>query len=142
MEIPARTKAIILESVSDELILTNAARRARVTLEQLKTWLSLGHEDVSRGFKTDLGEFYLDVMEAQGDRVKELLLKVSQGKRGWKSATWILERCLKEDFGTDSTEYKDLLELYTKLRDDLKRLTDNPLQGVTTNGREMDFKGD
>lgn len=147
VEVPEAVKLRIIKAISDDLIISNAARHGRVTPETLKTWLSLGSDDVNAGLDTQLAAFYLDVREAQGKKISSLLDIVGNAKRNWQAAAWMLEKGAREDFGGDSYEYKELLELYSKLRDDLKRLTDNPIpvqpaQGVLTHGREMDSESD
>lgn len=95
-------------------------------------WMEQGFEDAEQGLITPYTRFCLSVRENQARRGQELLDRVSECPKNWQALTWILQNCLREEFGSDAKEYKELLDAFKKLMEDVGRLKQS--QGVIKNG--------
>jgi hypothetical protein len=134
--------AKILYFAEADLLLNNAARCARVHEDTLKRWMELGRQDIKDDRETFLASFYLQVREKQALKISKLLDMIETGAKNWQALAWKLEKCFREDFGLDAPEYKELLDRYLELSNDLKRLRNDRAtpQGGLNNGREMDCR--
>ncbi len=109
----------IVDQVAKDLSLSNAARIARVVPKTLCNWMERGLSDINENKESVFAQFFLDVKDAQGRKISMLLSKIEKGKRNWQALAWILEKCCAEDFGKDSEVYKQLLDDYKKLLEDM-----------------------
>lgn len=131
-------KKIITDQIKLNLSISNAARIARIHPESIKNWMEKGFIDSKEPESSIFGQFFVDVREAQGIKISELLRKMEEGSKNWQSIAWILEKCCAEDFGKDSELYKQLLEDYKKLIQDMMVRKNQPLQGRVVDGEKLD----
>lgn len=129
----------ILHHAYADLLLNNAARIARVHEQTLKGWMDRGKEDFLQKRVTFLAKFFTQVREKQATKISELLHKIESCTKNWQALAWKLEKCFREDFGLEAPEFKELLDLYLKLKDDYGKLKlQIKLQGIVNHAEELD----
>lgn len=122
------------EAVRKYMSIGLCASAMRIVPRMAARWIEQGYEDIeARQINTPYARFCLTVKENQALKGQEIIDKVSSCTKNWQALTWILQNCLREEFGTEAKEYKDLLEAFKKLMEDVGRLKQST-QGVVTNG--------
>lgn len=129
----------LIEGVRDTLSIAQAAGLAGVPASTAKDWIKRGNEQWENQEGTDLAHLSAAIKKAQGEKVAELIKEGLAGKRNSKFVQWLLTTCFREDYGQDAQLYKDLLDNFVKMANDMKRLNDSPLQGFVGYG-ETDSK--
>lgn len=120
---------LIVEQIRERLSVSNAARIARVHPESIKNWIEQGFKDIKDKKDTIFAHFFVNIREAQGKKVAEMLKKIEEGQKNWQGIAWILEKCCADEFGKDSELYRQLLEDYKKLMEDMINRKNTPVQG-------------
>lgn len=120
----------LIEAVNDVLALGQVAGLCGVHRSTFQDWLKRGDEDLKNNLDTELAHLSAEIRKAQGKKAKELIAEAMKGKKNCKFIMWLLKVCLREDFAEESEIYKELLASYLKLADDIKRIKENPLQGL------------
>jgi hypothetical protein len=121
------------QSVRKYMAIGLCASALRIVPRTAMRWMEQGYEDAEKGLVTQYSRFCLAVRENQAIRGQELLDRVAECPKNWQALTWILQNCLREEFGSDAKEYKELLEAFKKLMEDVGRLKQST-QGVVNNG--------
>lgn len=135
-------KERILNAVSLAFRPTTIAHYAKVHPNNLKRWLKMGNEDAEAGISSEYAHFWAEFNHKQAEKIIGWLKDIEQRLPNWQ-ATWELVKAVaREDYGIEAIEYKELLEIVNHLSESFKRLTENPIQGVLRNGREMDSSRD
>lgn len=135
-------KAHILEHVPGNYVIGQVARMSKVPRQTLTRWLKRGEEDAINNNGSIFAHLWADFEQKRGEEIKSMLEDVRARRTNWQ-ATWeLLKAIAREDFGVDAVEIKELLERVDKLSEAVKRMIENPLHGVVSDGREMDSKGD
>jgi hypothetical protein len=124
----------LVEAVNDVLALGQVAGSCGVPRATFFDWIKKGDEDLKNNPDSDFAQLSDAIRRAQAKKAKELIAEAMKGKKNSKFIQWLLKVCLREDFGEDSELYKELLAAYMKLADDMKRIKENPLQGLVSNG--------
>lgn len=106
---------IILREVRKNISITNAARCAAVDPWTIKHWMEAGYGDHKKHEDTIFAQFFRKIVVAQGERISEMLQIIAGRPTNWQALAWLLEKCCAEDFGKDSELYKQLLEDYKRL---------------------------
>lgn len=130
--------------VYQDLLLSNAARRSRVHQDILDAWMEKGSDDAKEGINSNFSSLYFTVREMQAKRISETLAKISSCPRNWQSLAWFLEKCFREDFSNDAELYKNLLDDYRRIIQDITQIKDFPnadLKGIIIDG-ELDTESD
>lgn len=128
--------------VGEDISLPNAARHTHVHPQQLDRWMKQGSDDILVESNTIYAQLYTQVRKSQATKISDLLKRIESCPKNWQALAWKLEKCVRDEFGADSVEIKELLERVDKLSEAVKRMIENPLHGVVSDGREMDSKGD
>lgn len=131
----------IVEGFEKCFSVRRAAGWAGLSPWYLKKWLSEGEEDLMHGVQSLNATLFLEVSYKLSQKASRYIATLERCPKNPGSIIWLLERCLRDDYGQDSEEYKELVDLYTKLLESYKRLADNSqsqLQGVINHGREVD----
>lgn len=121
------------ESVRQYMAVGLCASALRIHPIVASRWMQQGEQDILDKKWTSYAEFCLTVRENQAEKGKEILTKVSTCPKNWQALTWMLQNCLREEFGSEAKEYKELLEAFKKLMEDVGRLKQSS-QGVVNNG--------
>jgi hypothetical protein len=130
----------ILSFAARGLVIGQVARLSRTPRETLRRWLKKGEEEANLGNSTIYSQLWVEFEERRGDEIDKMLQDVKARKTNWQASWELLRSVAREDFGMDSYEFKELLDMYLKLREDFKRLKDKPLQG-TEHVKELDSVG-
>jgi len=118
-ELTPIVKQRILEAVPQVIIPAQVAALARVPKQTLSDWLIRGDKDIKAGTDSIYAQFSDDFKHAQAKIVQETLAFLRCCPKNYQALTWILERCFRKDFGSDSEEIKELIrniELIMKSR--------------------------
>ncbi len=130
---PALTEEIhdrIISIVPQAFKMHTTALASAVAPTSLRQWLKRGEEDQLSGENTLYAKLWINFGLAQSTKVLSWLKLIEERVPSWQ-ALWELVRAVaKEDYGVDSVEYKELLDLYTKLSESFKRFSESPVQGV------------
>ena len=124
----------LIEGVRGTLSIAQAAGLAGVPASTAKDWIKRGNEEWEQQACTDLAQLSAAIKNAQAEKVVELIKEGLAGKRNSKFVQWLLTTCFREDYGQDAQLYKDLLDNFVKMANDMKRLNDSPLQGFVGYG--------
>jgi hypothetical protein len=131
----------IVSHVPGNYVIGQVARMAMIPKRTLARWLKRGEEEAETEKQSIFTQLWLEFELKRGSEIMEMLADVKMRRTNWQASWELLRTIAREDFGVEAVEYKELLDLYTKLSEAFKRFTDSPLQGVVSNGREMDSKG-
>lgn len=133
-ELTEEVHARIISIVPKAFKVNTTALASGVAPASLRRWLKQGEADHLDGNSTISARLWINFGLAQSSKVLKWLEQIEERVPGWQ-ALWELTRAVaKEDYGVDSVEYKELLDLYTKLSESFKRFSENPVQGVQQNG--------
>ncbi len=113
-----------LAYVGEDLLLSNAARHIGATPQRVQNLMNRGQADIEADLNTEFAQIYREVRKKQAEKISHLLYRIEQCPKNWQALAWKLEKCFREDFGTDVELYKELLDNYRKLLDDMKRIND------------------
>lgn len=116
---------IVVGNVKRGLTVGQIARLSKLAKSSLRNWLKHGEQDLENGNSTIFSQLWLRVEEIRGNEIADMLDDVRARKKNWQAPWEILRVIAREDFGCEAYEYKELLELYLKLREDFKRLKDS-----------------
>lgn len=134
--------AKIIECVPRVLMPKQVAKLAKIHPDTILNWLKRGMDDVKSETGTVFAQLFLDYQEKLGEEVEKLISKMQICNKYWQAAYELLKVAAREDFGHDTEEYKELLEMYTRLFESHERLAQNKLQGVINHGKALDSSSD
>lgn len=106
---------IIVNSVRKNLSIFTAAGLARTPHQNVFNWLKIGEKHMMEGKETEMADFSANVYEARALKVAEMLGVLEEMPKGWQAISWILEKCVQEEFGRETELYKKLMEDYQRL---------------------------
>jgi len=110
-----------------------AAWHARVCERTFYNWMTRGKEDIQAGKNTEFAQLVQDVLNVESLKITQHLDSIENGHVAWRGRLAILERRWRKFFGADAGIIQELLELITKLKQDINQLKAN--QGkVTSDG--------
>jgi hypothetical protein len=127
------TPALIVEIVAAihrVLIMRHVAWSCGVHYTRLYAWLRQGEDDDKEEKDTIHRDLLYALRLAQTEKIAGLLDIIADRKANWQSNAWILERCFREDFGSDGAEMKELSETLKKLCEDVQRIKSSPTVGT------------
>lgn len=110
------------------------ARMTCIPKQTLNGWLKRGREEAEKDIHSVYSQLAVEFEKARGQEIKNMLDDVRKRLPNWQACWEILRTVAREDFGMEAVEYKELLDLYTKLSEAFKRFTENPIQGGNGNG--------
>jgi len=122
---------VIVDRVRTHLSIYNAAAKAREHHQTVFNWLKYGEQDLLAGKDTMFSRFFANVREARANKVGELIEIIESMPKSWQAISWLLEKCVQEEFGRDSELYKQLLE-------DYKLLIQAGIDNGVNNGRKKE----
>ena len=128
----------VVSKVPYGLRLHTIAGLAQVPSTTLDRWLKQGVSDMEEGLNTLCADLWGKFALERAKKVCLWLGRIELAQPNWQALWELVKAVCKEDFGIESEEYKELLETVRKLSESIKRIMDNPLHGVKTNGREVD----
>jgi sugar-specific transcriptional regulator TrmB len=118
-ELTEEIKARILEAVPEVLVQAQIAKRSKIPKQTLNTWLTRGISDKKEGIDSIYAQFSDDYNYALSQVVKEMLDYLKRPIKNYGSMTWVLERCFREDFGSEGPEIRELRDLFKQAFPDL-----------------------
>lgn len=128
----------IIENVKHVITPRQVARMSRILDKNLFNWLKRGYEEASREENTIFAQLFLDFEQKLGEVVKEFIETLRNRETNWQATYELLKVAARDDFGCDVTEFKELKEMYAKLFEDFKRMTEqqglNVTKGDSNNG--------
>jgi hypothetical protein len=103
-------------------------------------WVKKGDDDRINNEDSEFAQFSSILRKTQAEVVVSLCKQALANPRKGNFIIWWLGKVCREDFAPDAQEYKELVAIYIKLREDFQRLKDKPLQGAE-HVRELDSGG-
>lgn len=142
-ELPEDKIPMIIEGFSNTFVLRRAAGWASESPYHLKQWMDKGAYDAANEVDSLYAQLFFQVAYILSKKAAEYIKKLESCPKNSNGIIWLLEKCLRDDYGQESIEYKELLDHVNKLSEIVQRYIQNPLQhGARNHGREMDSKGD
>ena len=120
--------------------LGTAADLNLIPRETFYGWIRKGDEDRKNNEDSQFAQFSGILRKTQGEVVVNLCEQALRNPRKANFIIWWLGKVCREDFAPDAHEYKELVAIYIKLREDFQRLKDKPLQG-SQHVKELDRGG-
>jgi hypothetical protein len=140
--LPKEKIPLIVEGFAKTFTVRRAAGYAFESPYHVKNWLEKGESDAAHEIQSDYSQLFFSVANSLTTKAAEYIKKLENCAVGATAIMWLLEKCLRDDYGQDSDDYKELVDLYKKLLESYRRLQEsNPIQGVLKDGREMDSEG-
>lgn len=133
---------LIIEGFSQTLVMRRAAGYAKVSPYHIKKWLQDGENDAANDISSLNAQLFFQVAQALSVKSAQYISRLEGCPPNSSSLTWILEKCLREDYGAESFELKEMSEVINGLLITVKRIHDKQLQGVQSNGRKMDTESE
>lgn len=99
-----------------DLSMANACRHMGLHPNRIADWMEQGGNDVQDELDTPHAQFYQSCRKNQALNVSELLKRIDTCPKNWQALAWKLEKCLKEEFGSEAQEYKELVQLFMELK--------------------------
>lgn len=119
----------IVEGFGKTFALRRAAGWAEISPYHLRKWLLQGERDLLDGVKSNYAHLFIKVAKQLSEKASTYIERLEHCPNNAGSLTWLMEKCLRDDYGNDSIEYKELVDLYKKLLESYKRLQDgNPIK--------------
>lgn len=100
----------IVAGFNDTLVLRRAALYARETPYHLKYWLEVGENDANNLKDTIYAQLFYDVGQKLSFKAAKYIKELEMCPKNWQSLTWIMERCLSQDYGSHSEEIQELIK--------------------------------
>lgn len=120
--------SIIVQVIREDLALSQGARAAGLSTVTLKNWMKQGEEDLKNNIDSNFAHLFSSVRAAQREHAKEILEKLRKCPSNYGALTWILQNCLREDFGVNVDLEEDLKERIVKLEELLRQYLENPIK--------------
>ena len=99
---------------------------------RIADWMEQGGNDVQDELDTPHSQFYQSARRNQAINVSSLLEHIGNCPKNWQALAWKLEKCLKEEFGSEAQEYKELVQLFMELKKQFETYKTFSLQHGTT----------
>jgi hypothetical protein len=128
-ELTKEVHARLIEAVSHVIIPSQVAAYARVPRTTLLEWLQRGEKDSSAHIDSIYAQFSSDFIQAQSEIVKETIAFLRSCPKNYQALIWLLERCFRKDFGSDSEEIKELIRNIEIIANAKKGGLDHETQG-------------
>lgn len=122
----------IINAVPRVIIQSQVAKLVKTTKQNISLWLKRGEIDQKENKRTIYREFYDEFYAAQARVVEEKLASLGKCPRNYQALTWILEKCFREDFGSESEEIRQLKALFVKILPVLEK-------GISHGGKEIEL---
>jgi hypothetical protein len=120
----------IIASIKRNLPYEAAAWSARICERTLYYWIESGRNDFKEGNDTVFAQLLQDILETEAEKMGEHLDAIEGGHIAWRGRLAILERRWRKFFGADAGIIQELLELITKLKEDIANLKANQGKGI------------
>lgn len=114
----------LVAAAREVLVINQAALLCGITGSQLSSWVNKGKQELEEQPDSIglFGRFHRDFRRAQAERVKELIQNINDGVKNWQGSAWLLERCFREDFGSDAARLAELGEEMAAVRQVIEKL--------------------
>lgn len=117
LEWPEKRQEII-DNIREFLSIRQAAWASKVSDPAINWWMKWGKEALARDEDDNIhAQFYLDARKAQSEKIKELIDNIFNRRDGWQANAWLLERCFREDFGSDAAKMAEVTDEILKLKE-------------------------
>lgn len=137
---------LIAEGFAKTFTIRRAAGYAKVSAYHVKKWIENGEQDLINDVDSINAQLFIKVAYRLSEKSADYIARLENCPNNAGSLTWILEKCLREDYGSESAEYKELLDLYKNLLQSYKTLSEKnyskEINNEKENEKEMDSKSD
>ncbi len=121
----------IISNVRRGLTVNMIAGVSRIPSKNLRRWLQRGQEEIENGDDTSIfAQLCLKFHEERNEEIISLLERVRSGGKNWQGSWEIVRAVAREDFGQEAVEYKELVEMFTKLNHDFRQLQTGALKAL------------
>lgn len=100
------------QATADVLVPNQIFPRLGLNESTFYLWMKSGKNDLENGVESPMADFYYNYLIVRSNTVKELLSKLISGSKNPNALIWILERCFRDDFGTDNLEFKEIKSMF------------------------------
>lgn len=99
----------IIEAVSKVIIPSKVAALVKIPQQTLSDWLKRGENDANNSQQSIFAHLAIDFKYEQALLVSHLIQRLQDCPANYRSLVWLLERCFREDFGSDSSQIQELV---------------------------------
>lgn len=117
----------ILKAVDEVLAFGLIADLSEVPRNTLKGWVKYGDSDREQGISSDFAHLSQMLKKGRAEKARELIKIAMKGRKNLKFIMWQLRACFPEDYGQDSELYKELLQDYKNLLQNMNAKNDIPI---------------
>jgi len=118
-----KVQDIIIDSILNNLPYVKAFNLAGIGNKTFYNWKKRAEEEEERGEETIYTQLFHLIREAESKAIYGHLAAIKEGKTGWQSRSWILERRWREHFANDSYQLDDLRRQLEELRGWLQQIS-------------------
>jgi hypothetical protein len=111
----------VVDAVKRVLVLRHVAGLCKIHFTSIYNWLEQAQADLKENQDTIHVRFFYALKNAQAEKVQEMLDAIATRVNNWQANAWILERCFREDFGSDAGVIQELLDKQGNLESLLTR---------------------
>lgn len=107
----------IVMLVRKHLVINQSAESIGIAKSTAKHWIYMGDADRKNGINDSVyARFSADIRAAQAAKVLELMSNIEVREERWQANAWLLERCVREDFGADAAILMDIVEKFNEMQ--------------------------
>lgn len=135
----------LIQNVRSVLVIRQTAMLSGVTDRRLREWLDWGKRHLNDDPESPIifAQFARDFYMAQAEKVSELMEEIREGKKNWQSSAWLLERCFRDDFGSDAAKLAEISDEIAELRAMfMKFKKPDDVYGDNPDGEKVDKESD
>lgn len=119
----------IIKSIKRNAPYKVAAWSARVCERTFYNWITWGRDDIKNDVESDFAQLLQDILSTEANKIMDHLDAIEKGNEGWRGRLLILERRWREFFGQDAGIIQDLVEIITKLKQDMNEFKTSQEKG-------------
>lgn len=108
----------VVGKVRELLVLRISAWACKIHEQTLYGWMRKGQAAIAEGdYENQYARLHFAVRAAQADAALEMLTNIKNRQDNWQANAWILERCLRDDFGVDANKMAELTAQISALQE-------------------------
>lgn len=112
----------VLTFVEKGLVLGQIARLARIPKRTLVNWLTRGEKESEDEPSSKFVQFWLDFEEIRAKAISTLMNDIRERLPNWQASWEMLRSAAREDFGLDAGNMQELVDIITKLKEDVEKI--------------------
>lgn len=105
----------IIFAVPQVIVQNQVAAFCGIHRMNLSSWLKRGDEEHLNGIESVFSQLAVRYHETRSHVVKNLVFELKQCPKNYQALVWLLEKCFREDFGSESEEIRELRQMFIQI---------------------------